>query len=454
MNASDLGHQATALAFRCLATAAAIGPRHAVRARRVAAVGAVAASIAVAVLARALVWRDYRLSYVAEVVARSASRPYRLAGLWAAMAGSLLLHAAMAAVAVALGSIGVARRHAGSPPPEGTPLAGRLMLVHVVLVAVTAVVVLVGTLWPIVGHWSDDRRRAVDPRFFTAAVTPLAVLATVGSTVAALRLARPRRRRAGATRWSLIAGHLGLVLLVSSSIASSFGAARCARAAVHPMGVDRRPGDPRRVPRIVRLCGAPPRQTVGVHAGVNDQVSTAAVGWTTFPTALGPCAVAWSAKGLVGVALPEPSEATMAWRAARRWPATPCIDGAPEPVAKAIAAMTALIAGQAADLTGVAVDLAAVSAFDARVYEAAREVGPGQTITYGELTRRIGEDTAVARAVGQSLGRNPVPIVVPCHRIVATGGGLGGFSATGGTLTKRRLLAIEGAAVVPPSLFD
>ena len=187
---------------------------------------------------------------------------------------------------------------------------------------------------------------------------------------------------------------------------------------------------------------------------MNEQVSTAAVGWTTFPTALGPCAVAWSAKGLVGVALPEPSEATMAWRAARRWPATSCTDAAPGPVTQAIAAMTALIAGQATDLTDVAVDLGAVSAFDARVYEAARGVGPGQTITYGELTRRIGEDNAVARAVGQSLGRNPVPIVVPCHRIVATGGGLGGFSATGGALTKRRLLAIEGAAVVPPSLFD
>ncbi len=186
---------------------------------------------------------------------------------------------------------------------------------------------------------------------------------------------------------------------------------------------------------------------------MNDQVS-AAVGWTTFPTALGPCAVAWSAKGLVGVALPEPSEATMAWRAVRRWPTAPRVDDAPAPVAAAIAAMTTLVAGQAADLTDVVVDLAAVSAFDVRVYEAARTVGPGETITYGELTRRIGEDNAVARAVGQSLGRNPVPIVVPCHRIVATGGGLGGFSATGGTLTKRRLLAIEGAAVVPPSLFD
>ena len=430
------------LAVACLAVASAIGPRRAIVARRLVAVGAVTAGVAVAVLARALVRRDYRLTYVADVVARAASRPYRLAGLWAAMAGSLLLYSAMAAVAVALGSVGVARRHprllggylrAGSlvpawllgvsllaadpfrrlaqpaidgvgltpilehpamlvhppllyagalatlplaalalaarwtravdgglaatlvrwslvglvlstaalalgarwayvevgwggfwawdpvenggllawlalltvmhvggrptlavgaalaafgaamlgavvtrsgaatsvhafgeatrvgyglsalaammlavvvttlwrtrrvpsleapaqeAPADDPPREARLLLVHVVLVAVTATVVLVGTLWPIVGRWFDGRRRAVDARFFTAAVTPLAVLAAVGSTVAALRLARPRGHHAGAMRWSLIAGHVGLVLLVASSIASSFGADR------------------------------------------------------------------------------------------------------------------------------------------------------------------------------------------------------------------------------------
>jgi methylated-DNA-[protein]-cysteine S-methyltransferase len=191
-----------------------------------------------------------------------------------------------------------------------------------------------------------------------------------------------------------------------------------------------------------------------VQASVNEQVSTTAVGWTVFPTALGSCAVAWSGRGLVGVCLPEPSESTLRWRVARRWPTAPQVDDAPPAVRAAIDAMTALLAGEHVDLTGVPVDLGEATPFERRVYDAARAVGPGDTVTYGELTRRIGEDNTVARAVGQALGRNPVPIVVPCHRIVSTGGGLGGFSATGGPNTKRKLLAIEGAAVVPPSLFD
>jgi O-6-methylguanine DNA methyltransferase len=73
-----------------------------------------------------------------------------------------------------------------------------------------------------------------------------------------------------------------------------------------------------------------------------------------------------------------------------------------------------------------------------------RTIAPGRVLTYGEVAARVGVD-ATARAVGQSLGRNAMPIVVPCHRVVATGGGLGGFSAPGGTATKRRMLAIEDA---------
>ena len=83
-----------------------------------------------------------------------------------------------------------------------------------------------------------------------------------------------------------------------------------------------------------------------------------------------------------------------------------------------------------------------------------RTIGAGRVLTYGDVAARVGAD-ASARAVGQSLGRNAMPIVVPCHRVVATGGGLGGFSAPGGARTKRRMLAIEDAHPAgPPGLFD
>ncbi len=91
-----------------------------------------------------------------------------------------------------------------------------------------------------------------------------------------------------------------------------------------------------------------------------------------------------------------------------------------------------------------------VPEFNRRVYAVARAVPPGETITYGEIAERIGERGA-AQAVGQALGRNPFPIVVPCHRVLAADGGLGGFSAHGGVATKRRMLAIEGAGA--PTLF-
>jgi methylated-DNA-[protein]-cysteine S-methyltransferase len=98
----------------------------------------------------------------------------------------------------------------------------------------------------------------------------------------------------------------------------------------------------------------------------------------------------------------------------------------------------------------VALDMELVPEFDRRVYSVARAVPPGRTITYGEIAARLGERGA-AQAVGQALGRNPFPVVVPCHRVLAAGGGIGGFSARGGVATKRRMLAIEGAGA--PMLF-
>jgi methylated-DNA-[protein]-cysteine S-methyltransferase len=120
-------------------------------------------------------------------------------------------------------------------------------------------------------------------------------------------------------------------------------------------------------------------------------------------------------------------------------------------VRDAIDAMTALLRGEAVDLRDVPLDLGAVPDFARRVYAVAQAIPPGSTRTYGEVAAQVGEPGA-ARAVGRAMGQNPVPIVVPCHRVVAAGGALGGFSARGGASTKRRMLAIEGA--LAPTLFE
>jgi methylated-DNA-[protein]-cysteine S-methyltransferase len=115
----------------------------------------------------------------------------------------------------------------------------------------------------------------------------------------------------------------------------------------------------------------------------------------------------------------------------------------PEDVRRAIDAIIALLAGHRVDLSVVKLDMSDVSAFDRSVYETARAIEPGRTMTYGEIARQLG-DTALARDVGQALARNPFAIVVPCHRVVASNGKLGGFSASGGVSTKQRMLTIEG----------
>jgi methylated-DNA-[protein]-cysteine S-methyltransferase len=175
--------------------------------------------------------------------------------------------------------------------------------------------------------------------------------------------------------------------------------------------------------------------------------------FTLFETVLGWAGIAWNERGLVGVHLPEPLAESTRARMLRRFPGVVEAEPTPE-VATAIAAIGRLLQGEAVDLTGVALDPERMPAFNNRVYEIARAIPPGETLTYGEIAVKLG-DRLLARDVGQALGQNPWPIVVPCHRVVAAGGKLGGFSARGGASTKLKLLAIEGAkAAGQPSLFD
>jgi methylated-DNA-[protein]-cysteine S-methyltransferase len=178
----------------------------------------------------------------------------------------------------------------------------------------------------------------------------------------------------------------------------------------------------------------------------------AAQGFAMFDTAVGRCAVSWSGRGITGVQLPERDEATTRARLLRRNAGARETPPPPE-VARAIDAIIALTRGERRDLSAIVLDMEGVLDFNRRVYEIARTIAPGTTLTYGAIAAQIGAPDA--RGVGEALGQNPIPIIIPCHRVVAAGHNTGGFSARGGIATKLRLLAIEGARLDDtPTLFD
>jgi methylated-DNA-[protein]-cysteine S-methyltransferase len=164
-------------------------------------------------------------------------------------------------------------------------------------------------------------------------------------------------------------------------------------------------------------------------------------GFALFDTPLGRCGVAWTESGVGSVLLPD-SDAALRSRLARRFP-NAHETAPPGDVKHAIDAIVGLLSGQPVDLSFVHLDMNGVPEFNQRVYAAARLIRPGSTMTYGEIARHLGVPGS-ARAVGQALGRNPFPIIVPCHRVLAADGKTGGFSAPGGPSTKLRMLAIEG----------
>jgi methylated-DNA-[protein]-cysteine S-methyltransferase len=175
--------------------------------------------------------------------------------------------------------------------------------------------------------------------------------------------------------------------------------------------------------------------------------------FTLFDTAIGPCGVAWGRRGLTALQLPEADAAETRARMARRFPEARELTPPPG-VQRALDRIVALLRGQPSDLSEIPLDMEGVPSFHQRVYEITRAIPPGETLSYGDVAARIGAEGA-ARAVGQALGRNPFAIIVPCHRVLAAGGKVGGFSANGGLATKRRLLAIEGVKFkVPLPLFD
>ena len=173
--------------------------------------------------------------------------------------------------------------------------------------------------------------------------------------------------------------------------------------------------------------------------------------YTLFETAIGACGIVWTGRGVCGMQLPEKDAAATRGRVQRRHPTA--IEASPPPaIRRAIDGIVALLAGEKRDLGDIAIDDARQSDFNRRVYAIARTIPPGKTMTYGEIAERLGDKT-LARAVGQAMGENPTPIVMPCHRVLAAGGKTGGFSAPGGVVTKLQLLTIEGAEPGGPMLF-
>jgi methylated-DNA-[protein]-cysteine S-methyltransferase len=162
-----------------------------------------------------------------------------------------------------------------------------------------------------------------------------------------------------------------------------------------------------------------------------------------FETPLGPCGIAWTDRGVARLQLPE-SDRGATERRLRK--AAGASAPAPPEIEQVIADVHWYLSGRSTDFSAVALDLGKVAAFEQKVYVLVRTIRFGQTASYGEIARRIGDPHA-ARAVGQALARNPIPIIIPCHRILAKGHRIGGFSAYGGRLTKERLLALEGVHI-------
>jgi methylated-DNA-[protein]-cysteine S-methyltransferase len=175
-------------------------------------------------------------------------------------------------------------------------------------------------------------------------------------------------------------------------------------------------------------------------------------GFALFSTPIGTCGIAWSEYGIAGLQLPEASERATRAKMKQRFPEAS--ERAPTPaVQSSIDAILALMRGAGNTLGEIELDLEGVPPFHRLVYEAARAIPPGATLSYGEIAARAGSPGA-ARAVGQALRKNPFAIVVPCHRVLAAGGKVGGFTANGGVSTKLKLLALERAPEPPAPPAD
>lgn len=164
-----------------------------------------------------------------------------------------------------------------------------------------------------------------------------------------------------------------------------------------------------------------------------------------FETALGTIAIAWRDGAIVRLLLPQSDTAAMA----RKMLALGAAPGEPPAdIAAIIAKVRRYAEGENIDFSTVNVSAGDVGQMREAIYAQLRQVPHGETLTYGELAKRAGY-AGLAREIGEAMGKNPVPLIVPCHRVVAAGGKIGGFSAPGGSVTKEKMLRLEGALTPP-----
>lgn len=177
------------------------------------------------------------------------------------------------------------------------------------------------------------------------------------------------------------------------------------------------------------------------------------LGYTVFDTAVGRCGIAWGELGVLGVQLPEAREIETRRRLFQIFPDARELRPSPE-IQSAIDGIAALLRGKAADLSEVRLDMTDVRPFDGRVYDFTRTIPRGETLTYGEVAAKL-KASGAAHSVAQALSRNPFMLIVPCHRVLEAGGYADRISPNGGSISKRRLLSIEGAGSPgSKTLFD
>src|SRR5471032_65998 len=172
-----------------------------------------------------------------------------------------------------------------------------------------------------------------------------------------------------------------------------------------------------------------------------------------FDTPLGTCAIAWTGAGICGTSLPEGSVPQTRARILRRH--ATAVESLPTAaITDVINDIVRLLSGEPLDLSHIALDESGIPELNRRVYAITRAIPPSSTRTYGDIAKELG-DPMLAQQVGQALGHNPIPIITPCHRVLAANGKMGGFTAPGGTDTKRRMLLIERALPNEPlDLFE
>lgn len=170
--------------------------------------------------------------------------------------------------------------------------------------------------------------------------------------------------------------------------------------------------------------------------------------YAIFETAGGHCGIAWNDVGITRFQLPTSDAGATERNLLRRLPDAKPAEPAPQ-IAEVVRMVQRYFDGEQVDFSGLTLDLGEQDDFFIRIYAAARHLGYGKTTTYGALAKELGAGPEAARDVGQAMAKNPVALIIPCHRVLAAGGKIGGFSAPGGSTAKQRMLELEGVSVAP-----